>query len=116
MKRVLTTSTGEATTVVQKPAPKAAVKWHGRLSVEGQKPSQILPQHFIYVSACWTDRLLPLTCHQVILQDELFDHVIGHQLCTVYNGVACNVGHTTWKKGEGGGGLSLNTISNKKYK
>lgn len=37
MKRVLTTSTGEATTVVQKPALKAAVKWHGRLSVGGQK-------------------------------------------------------------------------------
>lgn len=34
MKRVLTTSTGDATTVVQKPAPKAALKWHGRLSAK----------------------------------------------------------------------------------
>jgi len=31
---VLTTSTGEAITVVQSPAPKADTKWQGRLSVE----------------------------------------------------------------------------------
>lgn len=42
MNRVLTTSTGEATTVVQKPAAKAAVKWHGRLSVGEQQLSHIL--------------------------------------------------------------------------
>lgn len=30
---VFTTSTGEAITVVQKPAPNADVKWHGRSSV-----------------------------------------------------------------------------------
>ncbi len=35
MKRVFTTSTGDATIVVQKPAPNAAVKWQGRLSNEG---------------------------------------------------------------------------------
>lgn len=29
---VFTTSTGEAITVVQKPAPKADVKWHGKVS------------------------------------------------------------------------------------
>lgn len=34
---VFTTSTGEAITVVQKPAPKADVKWHGRSSAEGKK-------------------------------------------------------------------------------
>lgn len=32
---VLTTSTGEAITVVTKPAPNADTKWHGRLSVGG---------------------------------------------------------------------------------
>lgn len=31
---VFTTSTGEAITVVHKPAPKADTKWQGRLSVE----------------------------------------------------------------------------------
>lgn len=31
---VLTTSTGEAITVVHNPAPKADTKWQGRLSVE----------------------------------------------------------------------------------
>lgn len=31
---VLTTSTGEAKTVVHKPAPKAETKWQGRLSAE----------------------------------------------------------------------------------
>lgn len=33
---VLTTSTGEAITVVTKPAPNADTKWHGRLSVGGR--------------------------------------------------------------------------------
>lgn len=47
MNLVLTTSTGEATTVVQKPAPKAAVKWHGRLSVGGQRLSHIVPQYIL---------------------------------------------------------------------
>lgn len=37
MKRVFTTSTGDATMVVQKPAPKAAVKWQGKLSAGGHK-------------------------------------------------------------------------------
>lgn len=32
---VLTTSTGEAITVVTKPAPNADTKWHGRLSDRG---------------------------------------------------------------------------------
>lgn len=31
---VLTTSTGEAKTVVHKPAPKAEMKWQGKLSAE----------------------------------------------------------------------------------
>ena len=47
MNLVLTTSTGEATTVVQKPAPKAAVKWQGRLSEGEQKQNRILPQYLI---------------------------------------------------------------------
>lgn len=34
MYRVFTTSTGEATIVVQNPAAKAAVKWHGMLSIK----------------------------------------------------------------------------------
>lgn len=34
---VLTTSTGEAMTVVHSPAPKADTKWQGRLSVGWQK-------------------------------------------------------------------------------
>lgn len=33
--RVFTTSTGEATRVAQKPAPKAETKWQGKLSVAG---------------------------------------------------------------------------------
>lgn len=50
MNLVLTTSTGDATTVVQKPAPKAAVKWHGRLSVgEHNFPSYFLRQGFIHL-------------------------------------------------------------------
>lgn len=104
MNLVLTTSTGEATTVVQKPAPKAAVKWHGRLSVVEQKLSHILTHYFLYVFRCvriWT-KFARRTCHQVILQDELFDHVICHQLCAVYNGITGDVGHATCKKGEGG--------------
>jgi hypothetical protein len=36
MYRVFTTSTGEATTVAQKPAPKAETKWQGKLSEEGK--------------------------------------------------------------------------------
>lgn len=53
MNRVLTTSTGEATIVVQKPAPKAAVKWHGRLSAEEKKQRHILPHILdIYVFPC----------------------------------------------------------------
>lgn len=38
---------------------------------------------------------LHLTCHQIVLQNELFDDVIGHQLGTVHNGIAGNIGHTT---------------------
>lgn len=37
---VLTTSTGEAMTVVQKPAPKAEVKWQGRSSVEEEEQAE----------------------------------------------------------------------------
>lgn len=36
-----------------------------------------------------------LTCHQVILEDQLFDQVIGHQLSAVYNGIAGDVGEAT---------------------
>lgn len=41
------------------------------------------------------DISLHLTCHQIVLQNELFDDVIGHQLGTVHNGIAGNIGHTT---------------------
>ncbi len=41
---VFTTSTGEAITVVQKPAPNADVKWQGRSSVEGDKKIFFLNQ------------------------------------------------------------------------
>lgn len=58
MNRVLTTSTGEATTVVQKPAPKAAVKWHGRLSEGQQEMSHILPQQLMFVFGCERNQLL----------------------------------------------------------
>lgn len=66
MNRVLTTSTGEATTVVQKPAPNAAVKWHGRLSVGKHKLS-----HSLYVEelgiitavSAIMCLLYQLTCH-----------------------------------------------------
>jgi hypothetical protein len=37
MNRVFTTSTGDATIVVMKPALKAAVKWQGRLSEKKKK-------------------------------------------------------------------------------
>lgn len=37
---VLTTSTGEAMTVVQKPAPKAEVKWQGRSSAKEEQERQ----------------------------------------------------------------------------
>lgn len=39
--RVFTTSTGEATTVAQKPAPKAETKWQGKLSVAGKGRANI---------------------------------------------------------------------------
>lgn len=39
MYRVFTTSTGEAITVVTKPAPNADTKWQGRLSVEKSSKS-----------------------------------------------------------------------------
>lgn len=46
---VLTTSTGEAMMVVQKPAPKAEVKWQGRSSAEEEQvrvrtPYPIIPE------------------------------------------------------------------------
>ena len=41
MYRVFTTSTGEATTVAQKPAPKAEMKWQGKLSVAGEGRANI---------------------------------------------------------------------------
>lgn len=100
MNRVLTTSTGEATIVVQKPAPKAAVKWHGMLSVGEQKHNYInihytnMLYFLIRLWLCETSNMT-FTCHQIIFQDEFFDYVIGHQLCTVYNGITGNVGHAT---------------------
>lgn len=36
-----------------------------------------------------------LTCHQVVLEDQLFDQVIGHQLSAVYNGIAGDVGEAS---------------------
>lgn len=47
----------------------------------------------LVVSAGWGRFVL--TCHQVILEDQLFDQVIGHQLSTVYDGVAGDVGKAT---------------------
>ncbi len=38
---VFTTSTGEAITVVQKPAPNAEVKWQGRSSLGGKSAINI---------------------------------------------------------------------------
>lgn len=35
-----------------------------------------------------------LACHQVVLQDELLDDVICHQLGAVYNGIASYVWQT----------------------
>lgn len=43
MYRVFTTSTGEATTVAQKPAPKAEMKWQGKLSVAGKGGTSMEP-------------------------------------------------------------------------
>lgn len=40
----------------------------------------------------------PLTCHQVVLEDQLFDQVVGHQLGAVYNSIAGDVGKATWTK------------------
>lgn len=37
-----------------------------------------------------------LTCHQIVLQNEFFDDVIGDQLSAVHNGIAGNVGHTSY--------------------
>lgn len=100
MKRVFTTSTGDATTVVQKPAPKAAVKWHGRSSGPGQekKLSGILQPHFQQQPRA--PQLL--TCHQAVLEDQLLDQVVGHQLGAVYDRIAGDVGKTTWSKAKSG--------------
>lgn len=62
MNRVLTTSTGEATTVVQKPALKAAVKWQGRLS-DG-RPNDITHSGGFFhspVGPSFTDGIFPCT-------------------------------------------------------
>lgn len=42
-------------------------------------------------------RVLPqlLTCHQAILEDQLLDQVVGHQLGAVYDRIAGDVGKTT---------------------
>lgn len=94
MNRVLTTSTGEATTVVQKPAPKAAVKWHGRLS-DGKKCHMLRWDFLIACESSFTCISPRLTCHEVVLKDELFNNVIGDELCTVHNGITGDVRHTT---------------------
>lgn len=36
-----------------------------------------------------------LACHQVVLQDELFDDVVGHQLRAVHDGIAGYIWQTT---------------------
>lgn len=93
MKRVFITSTGDATIVVQKPAAHAAVKWHGMLSAG--KTDLLFKQ-----TNTTLERALErfaLTCHQVILQDELFHYVIGHKLRAVYDGVTSYIWKTTCK-------------------
>lgn len=45
---VLTTSTGEAITVVTKPAPNAETKWHGRLSSQQRDGRHIRIENEIF--------------------------------------------------------------------
>lgn len=48
----------------------------------------------------------PLACHDIILEDELLDEVIGHQLRAVHDGVPGDV----WQTACGGEGLLVNTL------
>lgn len=93
MMRVFTTSTGDTTTVVQKPAAKPAVKWHGMLSVGNKtfsykgEPEKMLRTRFDEFA---------LTCHHVVLQDVVLNDVVRHQLRAVHDGIASYVCQTTW--------------------
>lgn len=93
MKRVFITSTGDATIVVQKPAANAAVKWHGMLSAgKTDLLFKLINKHDA------GERVRKIcTCHQVILQDELFHYVIGHKLRAVYDGITSYIWKTTCK-------------------
>lgn len=55
---------------------------------------------FIKTHTDWrgTSRRRAPTCHQVVLQDEIFDDVIRDQLGAVYHGVTSYVQQTAWKK------------------
>lgn len=83
---VFTTSTGEAIIVVQKPAPNADVKWHGRSSVRNH-----------HVNFCWYSNKICciiqnwLTSHRCILQKSIFDEVISHQFSTIHYGITGDV-------------------------
>jgi len=103
MKRVFTTSTGDATIVVQKPAMNAAVKWHGMLSVENTVCNLVFK---IHTDSWGITRGGAPTCHQVVFQDELFDDIICHQLGAVYDGITSYV----WQKACKDGIVYIHTI------
>lgn len=85
---VLTTSTGEAITVVHNPAPKADAKWQGRLSVECTEPrAECYIIHMRDVAV----KPLCFTCQLRGPKEHILDEVIGHQFCAVNNSVTCNV-------------------------
>lgn len=65
MYRVFTTSTGEATTVAQKPAPKAETKWQGKLSVEGEGRTESRAEACVHVVQMWS---LCLQCNFDLLE------------------------------------------------
>lgn len=60
----------------------------------GNKLSGLLQLHFQHQRLV----LQLLTCHQAILEDQLLDQVVGHQLGAVYNRIAGDVGKTTWRQ------------------
>lgn len=43
---------------------------------------------------------VPLTRHEVVLQDGLFDQVVRHQLCAVDQCVSCDVGQSAYREHE----------------
>lgn len=88
--------------VVQKPAAKAAVKWHGMLSAkpkQNRRPSYEGTWGGEVSYSCRPGglKVSALACHQAALQDELLDDVIGHQLGAVHDGITSDVRETTWE-------------------